>query len=394
MAQQKSREILFRNILRITRTVTKAKIPDRVSDALFSLNHPAIEDSGGTNNNDKEQGLIAGYAYLLLIAHNMKIMLQYTGIDGSTKLFEQAANFLLTPKAVKTAGNFLDYENYVLIGTHTFDIPTDSVWDQARAISKEMKEIIIHITLEQRTAYIQEYTRSLSLIAVKKCEVRQEYINASSSIASLIKHSNAGQDLQTMTILNKWRRQLYSQSMSRLTKKFKRRSGQNSNALPESVLSKSNDSHVPGSATNPYIPGESPSRVATGKRKSASAAERKAKKSKSELAQRKKQKKKAEATQTRFNNEIASLEEQLSAKKQANEIFSLEEELASKKKASRTDANKKASKVVADILNPQLPPLPPRRHSKPGSGRSINSSKSSKSSNSTKSRRQNTRHPK
>ena len=113
-------------------------------------------------------------------------MLQYTWIDSSNQVFEQATNFLLTPKPVVTRGQFLDYENYALIGSHILDSPTYSIWDQARDIEKKMKEIIIHITLEQRIVYIQEYTRSLSLIAVQRCEIRQEYINASSSIASLI----------------------------------------------------------------------------------------------------------------------------------------------------------------------------------------------------------------
>jgi len=342
-AQQKSRDVLFKNIFRIAQAATTSKIPEKVSAALMSLNHPITSDIDGSNNSEEEQSLIAGFAYLIVICNNMCILKQYTGISNAIKMFDQATAFLLHPKPVDKG--FIDYEKHVRIGNRNFVAPSTAIWNQAREIASEMLDITTHITLEQRAKYIQEYTRSLSLIAVRKCAIRQEYITASSSIASLIKHSATGKDLQTMGLLSNWRRKLYSQTLTYLTNEIRRRSGKNTKSLPEPILQRSNDSLVPGSAANPFCPeGASPQ----GGRKRTAAAIRSTKKNKSESVIRKKKKKKAEALQTKIDTELASLREQI---------------------ADRMEAREEASRVVTNILKSEqeriLPPMPPPQRQRP-----------------------------
>ena len=103
-----------------------------------------------SDNSADEQNLIAGFAYLLLIATNMSVMLlYYTGLDEGGDLFNQATNFLLTPKPV-TKKPFVNFTEHVRIGNHTFLCPTNKVWIQARTVAAAFADIIIHITMEQR----------------------------------------------------------------------------------------------------------------------------------------------------------------------------------------------------------------------------------------------------
>ena len=95
--------------------------------------------------------------------------------------------------------------------------------------------------------------RSQSLTAVRECAVRQEHIKATASIADLIK-SSGKKDVETMCILNHWRRTLYRQTTSYCKKEIKRLTGAESKRTKNPYLSNKNQSQVPGSNANPIIP--------------------------------------------------------------------------------------------------------------------------------------------
>ena len=139
----------------------------------MSLNHPISGRVKTTNNVSKEQALTAGFAYLLQIVDKMTEIMQYTGIETAEKVFEQATNYLLTPKAVQTKEN-VNHDNSVLvrIGNLTFTAPGEEVWNDAISIVNKTARIITHITLEQRAIYTKDFIRSQSLKAVREFAVR------------------------------------------------------------------------------------------------------------------------------------------------------------------------------------------------------------------------------
>ena len=57
--------------------------------------------------------------------------------------------------------------SYVKIGNLIFESPSNSIWTEAKSIAEEMSDIVLHITLEQRAAYITAFNRARSLTAVK-----------------------------------------------------------------------------------------------------------------------------------------------------------------------------------------------------------------------------------
>ena len=184
--------------------------------------------------------------------------------------------------------------------------------------SRELADTIIHITMEQRVVYTQDYTRLLALTAVRKCNIRQEHINATSSIASLINNSASRSDIQLTNQFNHWRRKFYSQTLSSCTKGVQRLSGRNNKALLDSNLPKSNNSSVLGSRGNPISRvGETP----PGRNRTSSAASQETKRKRNEQALRKKKKqKKAEADRNKLNSKRTALEAQLVANIAANQV--------------------------------------------------------------------------
>jgi len=70
-AQKESRNALFRSILSVMKAAAACSIPNRVPQALMSLNHPITRPVRASNNDDGERSLIAGFAYLLLITNQI-----------------------------------------------------------------------------------------------------------------------------------------------------------------------------------------------------------------------------------------------------------------------------------------------------------------------------------
>ena len=204
-AQKESRNVLFRSILSITKAAATCVGQKKVSNALMSLNHPISGRVKTTNNVSKEQALTAGFAYLLQIVDKMTEIRQYTGIETAEKVFEQATNYLLIPKAVHTKEKVNQVNSMLVrIGNLTFTAPGTEIWNDATSIVNKTARIITHITLEQRAMYTKDFIRSQSLKAVRECAVRQEHIKANASIASIIKNSGK-KDVTTISILNTWR---------------------------------------------------------------------------------------------------------------------------------------------------------------------------------------------
>ena len=125
-------------------------------------------------------------------------------IATNEEVFEQATNYLLTPKAVATKENY-NQENsgYVRIGNLTFTAPGEEIWDEAIDIMNRKSTIITHITLEQRAIYTTDFVRAQSLKVLRECAVRQEHIKITASIANLIR-SSSNKDLTTISFLNSW----------------------------------------------------------------------------------------------------------------------------------------------------------------------------------------------
>jgi len=339
MAQQRSRDVLLQHIYRLCQVCTASKIPPQVSTELLTLNHPLTQGAPEPTNSAEEQKLITGYAYLLIIVINTTILAEYAGVSNNA-LLTQAANYLLAPRFIEV-GKFINFGIHVKIGHLNFPAPSDKVWDQAREVATEMADIIIHISMEQRVAYAQDYVRSLSIIAVRKCGIRQEHINATSSIATILKNAATGTDVQTINIINHWRRVLSQRTMSRCKKEFQRHSGKNTKALPDTSPQKSNNTAVQGSRGNPLLPGSPKGRTRT------PAELRDKKRKRHEKTLRLKKIKTAEETRTRLDKESTKLDAERAAL------------------AKQTAANIEARRVINDILQPQqqqqqsqLPPPP------------------------------------
>ena len=148
-AQNESRNVLFRSILSITKAAAACSVPNRVPHTLMSLNHTILGPVKATNNDDGERAPIAGFAYLLLITDQIPEIRQHTGIDTDGKVFEQATNYLLTPKAVQTKEKpHQDNSVYVRIGNLTFTAPGEDIWNASTSIASKTSKIIAHITSE------------------------------------------------------------------------------------------------------------------------------------------------------------------------------------------------------------------------------------------------------
>ena len=146
-------------------------------------------------------------------------------IATNEEVFEQATNYLLTPKAVATKENYnQDNSGYVRIGNLTFTAPGEEIWDEAIDIMNRKSTIITHITLEQRAIYTTDFVRAQSLKVLRECAVRQEHIKITASIANLIR-SSSNKDLTTISFLNSWWRTLYAQTSKHCKREIRRLSG-------------------------------------------------------------------------------------------------------------------------------------------------------------------------
>ena len=107
---------------------------------------------------------------------------------------------------------------YVRIGNLTITAPREEIRNAATSIVSKTSRIITYITLEQRAIYTTDFIRSQSLTAVRECAVIQEHIKATALIVNLIKNSGK-KDVTTISILNAWRRHLYTQTSGYCQKK-------------------------------------------------------------------------------------------------------------------------------------------------------------------------------
>ena len=82
-------------------------------------------------------------------------------IATNEEIFEQATNYLLTPKAVATKENYnQDNSGYVRIGNLTFTAPGEEIWDEATTRARSKKRLRVEIKRKRSKEY-WEFVRFL-----------------------------------------------------------------------------------------------------------------------------------------------------------------------------------------------------------------------------------------